>query len=197
MDIIGRVRKYGEVPSQMAAMQAAMYSLSAQVRSAEESLRKEISNPVKISPDSSPSHANESPLGRGWLVTVLLILTCLGVIVAYSGYQISSAQGYVATDQHNDQEATDFLVVSVQQGLIGNYQRSDYFYNGAIKVLRLNGPLIDHYENVQADYSLPLVISTALLGALLGWTLTEMLRVRRRQTPHGGRIGRLTGHVRS
>lgn len=162
-------------------MQAEIYSLSAQLHSTEESLRKAICDSVEISPDNIQSQAIIQPsIRKRLLVVILLILICSGVI-AFSAYQISSAQGYIAIDQHDDQEATSLLVVSVQQGLVGNFQRSDYFYNGAMRILKLNGPLIAHYENVQADYSIPLIIFSAFLGALLSWALTEILRARRRE----------------
>jgi|ERR1039457_781623 hypothetical protein len=182
MDIIRRLRKYDEVPSQIEAMQAEIYSIRAQLRSMDESL-KSISNSANVSSDSAQNRSMQPSIRRRLLAVVLIGLLCAGI--AYSEYQISSAQGYIAIDQHDDQEATSLLVVSVQQGLVGHHQLSDYFYNGAMKILKLNGPLIAHYENVQADYSLPLIVSTALLGALLGWALTEMLRARRREAPPG------------
>jgi hypothetical protein len=218
---MGHLRKYVEMPSQIEVMKAeisslssqlrsaeeslrkaitdsvqnsselrtVISSLSSQLRSAEESLRKAISDSVQNSSDSAHNRAIESPMRRRLVAVVVLIgLICSGVI-AYSAYQISSAQGNVATDQHHDQQATEFLAISVQEGLLGHFQQSDDFYKAATQVFTLDGPLITHYENVEAQYSLPLIISTAFIGALLGWALTEMLRARHRKGRSGAEAG--------
>jgi hypothetical protein len=151
-----------------------MYSLSAQLRSTEDSLRRAIGNAA----------ATSSLTRRRLVAGILAGLLCVGIIV-YSAYRISSAQGDIATYQHHDQEATSSFVLSVQQGLIGHYQQSNNFHKYGVELQQLNGPLITQAENVQSLYSLPLIFFTALLGALLGWALTEMLRVRRHKAPSG------------
>ena len=122
----------------------------------------------------------ELPMTRRLLAVVVLIgLICSGII-AYSTYQISSAQGHVAIAQHHDQQANEFLVISLQQGLLRHLQKSDYFYKGAMKLFTLNGPLITHYEDVEAEYSTANHIY-CLFGALLGWGINGMLRAGHRK----------------
>lgn len=143
-----------------------------------------LGDPIKLDQHGAENHTMNLSRGKKLLAAILIVLSF--ATIAYSQYQISSAQGNIAIDQHKDQFATGLLTISVQKGLVGAqlgqlsyFRSSNYYYKGALKLFKVDELAIVDNERQQTEYSWPLIISTAFLGALLGWAITEFLRARR------------------
>jgi hypothetical protein len=94
VNIRRRLHKYYEVPSQIAALRAEIYSLGAQLHSTEESLQKAITNAVVTSSGKPDDRVTKLRIRRRLVGPSLGIVSILVIVLAvYSAFQLTRQVG--------------------------------------------------------------------------------------------------------